>query len=134
MAKITIAGDAVVITSTKTLEDIKTLEKYAPKALKLYETDEDGTKEEIFCVGSAPSGGSLGTYGASFGGTTHDDAKLATITLCIPSNVADAKEYVAEKYGVALLNLNKVEEQFDAALEDIRARKATVMENITVAG
>ena len=133
MAKTTIVGDAVVVTSTKTLEDIKTLEKYRPKALCLYETDEDGKKQEIFKIGSTSGEGSLGTYGASFGGVTHDDAKLATITMCLPKSVTDVKEYVAEKYGPALLNLNKVEEQFEAALAEIEAQKAAVMENITVA-
>ena len=42
MAKITIAGDSIVITSSKTLAAIKDLEKYRPKALRLYERDEDG--------------------------------------------------------------------------------------------
>ena len=35
MAKIVIAGDAVVITSALKLEDIKTIAKYNPKALTL---------------------------------------------------------------------------------------------------
>ena len=47
MAKITIAGDAVVITSTQKLEDIKLLEKYRPKALCLYETGENGIPTQV---------------------------------------------------------------------------------------
>ena len=46
MAKITIAGDAAVVTSAMKLEDIKTIEKYRPKELVL-KGGEDG-KEPIF--------------------------------------------------------------------------------------
>ena len=48
MAKITIAGDAAVVTSAMKLEDIKTIEKYRPKELVL-KGGEDG-KEPIFCL------------------------------------------------------------------------------------
>ena len=41
MAKITIAGDAAVVTSAMKLEDIKTIEKYRPKELVL-KGGEDG--------------------------------------------------------------------------------------------
>lgn len=130
MARITIVGDAMVVTSTKTLEDIKTLEKFRPKALALF--SEDG-KEEIFKVGTTTGEGSIGTYGASFGSASHDDKKLATITMSIPTGTDDAKKYAEEKIGVAIINLNKVEEQFDAALAEVENEKAEVRANITVA-
>ena len=130
MAKITIVGDAMVVTSSKTLEDIKTLEKYRPKALALY--SEDG-KEEIFRVGSTKGNGSIGTYGASFGSVTHDDDKLATITMGIPTGTVDAMAYAEEVIGVSIINLNKVEAQFDEALDEVAAERAEVRSNITVA-
>lgn len=133
MAKITITGDAYVITSSKTLEDIKTLEKYRPKALRLYEVNEDGQKEEVFCVGSTDGSGSINQYGASFCGVTHDEAKLATITMCLPRGTVDAVKYVEEQIGMAIVMLNKVEEQFDAALTEVAADKAAIRENITIA-
>lgn len=133
MAKITIAGDAMVITSSQTLEAIKTLEKYRPKALCLYETGENGKKEEVFKVCATAGEGSINQYGASFGSVSHDDEKLATITLPIPRGTQDAVEYAAEKVGVAIINLNKVEEQFAEALADVETEKAAVRENITVA-
>lgn len=133
MAEIIIAGDAIVVTSAKTLEDIKTLEKYNPKALRLFETNDDGKKEEVFCVGSTCGYGSINQYGASFGSVTHDDQKLATITMCVPRGTVDAVEYAAETIGMAVVMLNKVEEQFEEALAKVAADKATVRENITVA-
>ena len=133
MAKITIAGDSYVITSAKTLEDIKALEKYRPKALQLIETADDGSKECVFCVGSTNGNGSINAYGASFGSVTHDDRKLATITMPLPRDCGDAKKWVAEKVGVAILQLNKVEAQFAEALTAVKAEQDKVMENITVA-
>ena len=128
MAKITIVGDAMVVTSTKTLENIQTLEKYRPKALRLYETNDEGKREEVFTVGTTKGNGSINQYGASFASCTHDAAKLATITLPIPAGTADAK-----KIGVAITLLTKVEAQIDGALTEVAAEKAEVLGKITVA-
>ena len=133
MAKITIVGDAIVITSAQKLEDIKMLEQYRPKALCLYETAVGGKKEEIFKLGTTDGAGSISQYGASFGSTTHDGEKLATITMSLPRNVDDVKQYAADIVGVAILSLNKVEEQFAGALAEVASEKASVMENITIA-
>ena len=133
MAKITIVGDAIVITSSKTLEDIKALEKFRPRQLALYETGEGNKKEELFKVSSTKGEGSINKYGASFGSVTHDEAKLATITMTIPQGVEDAVKYAADKIGTAIIMLNKVEEQFDDAMAEIEEEKAAIRECITVA-
>lgn len=132
MAKIVIAGDSIVVTSSKTLEAIKTLEKAHPKALCLYEQNEDGKNEEIFRVASTTGQGSINCYGASFGSVTHDDAKLATITMQIPAGTQDAVAYAADRIGCAITLLEKVEAQFDAAIEEVAAEKAAVLAKITV--
>ena len=62
MAKIVIAGDAVVVTSAMKLEDIKTIEKYRPKELVL-KGGEDG-KEPIFGVGTTHGAGNINAVGA----------------------------------------------------------------------
>lgn len=136
MAKITIAGDAYVVTSSKTLESIQTLEKYRPNALKLFETNpENGKREAVFAVGTTAGQGSINAYGASFCSVAHDGSGLATITLPLPAVPAggDVKKAVAEAVGVAIINLNKVEAQIDAALDSVRSEKNAVMETITVA-
>lgn len=132
MAKITIAGDAIVVTSGITLEGIKTIKKYRPKALKLM-GGEDG-KEEIFAIDVTNGSGSINVYGASFGCETHDDAKLATITY-VPSGgmTGDVKEWVAERLGGAIMNLNKLEATLPAVLAQIAREKEAVMSGITVA-
>jgi hypothetical protein len=132
MAKITIAGDAVVVTSSIKLEDIRTIEKYRPSKLTLMGGD-DG-KEPIFAIGTTCCGtGIINTVGASFGGATHDDAKLATITMCAGGATGDIKEWTAETIGAAIINLNKLEAKLGAVLAEIAEEKATVMSNITVA-
>ena len=128
MAKIVIAGDAVVVTSAMKLEDIKTIEKYRPKELVL-KGGEDG-KEPIFGVGTTHGAGNINAVGASFGSETRDDDKLACITLFLDGVV---KDWVADRLGAAIINLNKLEEKLPTVLEEIAAEKATVMSNITVA-
>lgn len=132
MAKITIVGDAIVVTSSKKLEDIRTLEKYRPKALCLFETDENGNREEVFRIATTNGYGSINQYGASFCGETHDEEKLATITLSVPEGVKDVMEYTLNKIGTAIIMLNKVEEQFDDALCEIEVEKEEIIGHITM--
>lgn len=127
MAKVTIAGSSYVITSAVTMADLETVRKCRPTALAL--TDPE-TKETLFKVGIGPN--SMTGYGVSFGGVSNDAGKLATATLPIPSDIEDAKEYVIDRAGLALANLNKVEAGITAALVEIRAERAAIAENITV--
>lgn len=132
MAKIVIAGDAVVVTSALKLEDIRTIEKYRPKELVL-RGGEDG-KEPIFAIGTTDGCGNINQVGASFGRESHDADKLATITMCTGvADTGDIKEWVADRIGTAIINLNKLEEKLPAILGEIADEKAAVMSNITVA-
>ena len=133
MAKITIAGDSIVITSGKTLEEIKNLEKYRPKALVLYESDENGNKSEVFRVASGSSG-VINRNGAVFASATHDEKKLATVTVPIPAGTVNAVDYAAEKFGRAVVLLNRVEEGLEEAVKAVAADKAAILSCITVAG
>lgn len=133
MAKIVIAGDAVVVTSALKLEDIKTIEKYRPDELTL-KGGEDG-KEPIFRVGTTAGEGNINSVGASFGHEASDGSGLACITMLKKGVKADeVKEWVADTLGSAITNLNTLEAKLPAVLAEIADQKATVMENITVAG
>lgn len=132
MAKVTIAGKALVITSNLKLTDLETVKKYQPKALILM-GGEDG-KEPVFAIGAVRgSTGKICSIGVEFGEETHDDQKLATMTLMVPGDVKDMKEYVADKYGAALMNLAKLEDTLPAVVEAIAASKKSIMDNISVA-
>ena len=130
MANITIAGDAVVVTSSLSLENLKLIEKYRPDALVL-KGGEDG-KEPVFLIGTTCGKGSINKNGAEFSGESHDDAKLATITMTGVVKGEDVKESVADALGQALIKLNKLEETLPTVLDEIAAEKAAVMENITL--
>lgn len=131
MAKIIVAGEAVVITSSMKLTDLETIKKYNPKALVLM-GGEDG-KEPVFCIGvNRGKAGSINQFSVDFGAETRDDKKLATMTLMTSGVTGDVKEFVADKYGAALMLLNKLEATLPAALEAIAADKKAILENITV--
>lgn len=131
MAKITIAGDAVVVTSSMKLEDIKTIHKYRPEALVL-KGGEDG-KEELFRIGLSHGAGSINKFGASFGAATNDDAKLAVMTLIITDRGENVVTTVADTIGADVQKLNKLEATLPAVLEEIGAEKKQIVDNITVA-
>ena len=127
MAKITIAGSSYVVTSSVSMAHLETVKKYRPSVLAI--TDPE-TQETLFKVGIGSN--SVSDYGVSFGGVSNDDAKLATATLAIPSDVEDAKEYVLDKAGLAMANLSKVESAVVEALESIRFERDAIAENIEV--
>lgn len=132
MAKVVIAGEAVVVTSSVKLADLRKIAKYRPEALVL-KGGEDG-KEPIFRVGVCSGSGKINKYGAEFGTETHDDAKLATITLVVSEGMSgDVREAVAESIGTSILNLNKLEATIPAILAEIDAEKGAILDNITVA-
>ena len=127
MAKITIAGSSYVVTSAVAMADLERVKKYRPSALAI--TDPE-TKEALFRVGTGSN--SISDYGVSFGGVSNDDGKLATATLYIPSDVEDAKEYVLDKAGLAVANLNKVEAAISEVLTEIQTERDTIAENIKI--
>lgn len=128
MAKITIAGQAVVVTSDMALEDIKTIKKYRPNALIL-KGGEDG-KEPIFALGIGE--GRISAVGASFCEATRDEAKKATLTMFVEYRGDDIEGFVSDSLGTAIVNLNKLEATLPAVLEEIEAEKANIRSNITV--
>ena len=131
MPKVTIAGDAVVVSSSMKLEDLKTIAKYRPKALTLM--GGDNGKEPVFAIGITSGPGSINNFGVSFGRESHDEQKLATVTMVLKGATGDVAEHVADVLGAALISLGKLEAQLPAVLAEIADEKAAVMSNITVA-
>ena len=97
MAKIIIAGNVFVVTSSHSLESIKLLEKYRPDALIL----KDDKGEPVFKVGTGTNA-SINKNGVCFNAATHDDQKLACMTFPIPPDTEDAKNYTTEFVGQAI--------------------------------
>lgn len=131
MAKITVLGDAIVITSTLKMEELVLIEKYRPEALTLM-GGEDG-KEPMFRVSTTKSGtGKINKYGAEFGGETRDANKYATITALVDTTDDDIKEAVADALGKPLVLLNKLETQLAEVVKEIAAEKDAIIKSITV--
>lgn len=131
MANVKIVGDAVVITSAMKREDLLTIAKYRPEALTLKGGEDN--KETIFRISVNTDGiGDINKYGATFGSESHDDEKLATITVGLACSDGDVKEQVADALGSALINLGKLEETLPAVLGEITESRAGIMDSITI--
>lgn len=133
MATITVSGNAIIIKSGFTPDEIALVAKYRPAAAALYE-GEGQNREPVFGIGVTPGTGSLSKLGAMFSRTTTDPDGKATITLVsnFPEDV-DPKDVVAELVGTAIIQLNKLEATLPAVIDEIAAEKAAILENITVA-
>ena len=131
MAKITVAGQAVVVTSEMKLDDLRTIKKYRPRALTLYEGEGD-EKEPVFAIGVTDGVGGFNSVGIEFGSESRDEAKKAQMTFLIPEEVKDVKAYVSDHFGASLLKLNRLEATLSGTLAEIAREKAAIEENITV--
>ena len=131
MSKISIVGNVAVITSTLQLETLKTIKKYRPKALTLM--GGENNKEPIFCIEVGSKGnGELNGNGAYFTEHTRDDQKLACITVSLNGVEGDVKEYLADRFGEAMMHLNALEATLPTVLTDVKAQKDAVMAAISV--
>lgn len=129
MSKTTVLGDAIVITSTLTTEEIKTVAKFKPTALALYE-GEGTDKVPTFAIGTG-SQGSVSKFGITFNGTSRDDKKLATVTIPYTGGENPA-EFVAETYGAALAKLNTLEKELPKVVKEAAEAKAAILAGISV--
>jgi len=127
MANVRIAGNSYVIISRVSMADLEAVKKYRPSALTL--TDPE-TRETTFRVDIGTN--SLSNHGISFGGTSNCEGRFATATLVIPEGVEDAKEYVLDTAGLALANLNRLEEGISNALQEVRTERDTIARSIEV--
>lgn len=125
--KVSIAGQAVVITSGMKLEDLKSIAKYRSGSLVL-KGGEDG-KEDIFAVGTGCKG-SANEYGVTFNAA--DDKGFATVTLEIPCGVANRKEWVVENLGEAINLLGKLEDKLGGTMDEIHEEQAKIESSVTV--
>lgn len=129
MAKTKIFGEAIVVTSAIKLEDLKKVERYSRDSLIL-KGGEDG-KQPIFGVCVAQEGmGNISSISVSFAPTTRNAEGYATVTMTIPDGVANAKEWMVDKFGGALMNLAALEKELPAVVEKIKADAKAVADSI----
>lgn len=127
MAKIVLAGSVYVVVSDLKVEDIKDAQKYAPEALQIL--DEDGEVEFALCFGKF---GSINANGVCFDGETNDGTGKACITMPIPEGCGSAIDYIVDQVGPIRSKIKMIEERLPAALEQVKADRAAVKEEIRV--
>ena len=124
-----IAGSSLVLVSSATPEQIKTLKEYRPRAL--CSKDEKGKTTNDYSISIEDGNGYIGKIGTIF--TTRTDAEgHATVTVPIPKDVENVKKYVQETYGYAILNIRKIEEGFESALAETEAEQSDIASMISV--
>ena len=126
--KVTVNGNALVLTSDIKAKEIELLKKVNPSALKL--KDEDGN--DIFAVGLSTSGG-INKNGVSFDGKTRDEDELATVTVAVPAGTKDVEQWVSDTVLPVWDSLTKVSEQITAAGEKYGTDKAALLEVTEIA-
>ena len=104
--RIKIVGNAFVLTSTLKFDCIKKLEKLNPNALCL--TEQRGEENvEVFRIGTGKAG-AVSKYGVTF--ATQNKDGFATVTVLIPENVDNKKEFIKDAYAKTLFMLHDLEE------------------------
>lgn len=132
MAKCKICGNAAVIESGVKAEAFEMAAKYRPQSLVLMGGKDD--KEEVFRVAFVKAGnGNVSKYGVEFDAVTRNADGFATVTLPLDSAPETGiEDWIADKFGLAILSLNKIEDAMDDVLEDIAAEKESILSNIEV--
>lgn len=113
--KVTIAGNAFVLTSSIKLATIKKLEKYNEDALVVC-TRKDDELIEVFKVMSGKRG-TICNAGIVFATANKDG--YATVTSAIPEEVKDKKQWVKENYANAIFMLKGLEATIEQYSEDV---------------
>lgn len=126
-AGIKVLGQTAVVESGFEPAEIREVAKYRPDSLTLKDAE---TKEVNFAVGMGSGKGVINKNGAEFGSGKSAEGK-AIITMDIPDG-EDAKDYIEKKIGVAILNLQKVEDGLRRALGEIADEKAKVLGTIEI--
>lgn len=130
--KISIISGAFAVTSSIKKEDYDLVKKHNPDALKVH--DEDGN--EIFTVNYNENCPSIESFGITFGGVSNAEQTKGCLTFTgsIPTGVADAKEYVADKVGVLWDNYKLIEDAFEDNVKAVKEARKLIKDSITVAG
>ena len=125
MAKITVLGNALTLTTDIAAEQIKKANKYCPEVTTLVSEEQ----EPYFHVqmGDSPS---CSKYGVSFDQINQEGKAYLTV-VGVPRE-GNTKEDVKEEFGSILYNLDKVETQIIDGLGEINERLAQIERKITV--
>ena len=127
MAKISITGNAVVLTSSIKREDLEKVKKYRKDALCLY--DEENHPTFRVDIGDCAQ---ANEFGIVFDGKTHDENGFATYTALIPPVEDGLKDAIADIFGPVVLKLGEYEETFPLIISKVNEERNAILETITL--
>ena len=129
-AQATVIGNAMVVTSTLTREELESVAKYRPEAMTAYEGEGD-KKTPVFKLDLTKRDcGSIDKFGVVFGPTTDEDGH-ARVTMTFGPELD--KDKIIDNLGPAILKLNAMEEALAEQLKGIEEDKAKATAAITFA-
>ena len=121
------------ITSKFNMATLKKVAKFRPEALNL--TKGEGKEKTTVCVLSVGDKASYSPYGLVFAKDSVTAPNVATMAVELPSTLKttdDINEWVRDKFGLSIVNCEKIEAQVDAAMTEINADEAAMNAAITI--
>ena len=121
------------ITSKFNMATLKKVAKFRPEALNL--TKGEGKEKTTVCVLSTGDKASYSPYGLVFAKDSVTAPNVATMAVELPSTLKttdDINEWVRDKFGLSIVNCEKIEAQIDAAMTEIDADEAAMNAAITI--
>lgn len=119
-ANIKIAGNAIVLTSKLKFETIQKMEKYNRDALCLVEVKKD-EENEIFRISTGKLG-SISKFGIVFTEANKDG--FATVTILLPEDVKNKREWIKDNYATTLFMLADLEDAVETACAELESAYA----------
>lgn len=127
MAKLSIMGDTVQITTDLTKEMVKRVKDYAPEALKLFDTEGN----ELFGIEIGDA--SVSKYGICFCSETAEGNLFMTTNnpVCDHSDPEKERETVVRHFAPMISKLQMVEDHVNAVKAELDSVEAAVQESVT---
>lgn len=129
-AKITVAGDAIIITSGLPAEAWRLAEQLRPALLQLADFDGDGDPDFMMVAPHQNTCSSLSKYGGVW--KTARDGEKAQITLAIPCGTEDVKTYLEKTLMPTVIKVNQMENIIAHNIEDLRDQRKEFFDSVTI--
>lgn len=131
MPRININGAIATLTSTLELDGIKELMKLNPEALTVFEVDEDGKKDPVFKV-TAGEVDSIGNFGVCFAGKNRAGQAVISRTIGNIEDDEELEDLITSLFMKPFEYIHTLEETAPAALEEVKNKRRTFMEAVTI--
>ena len=132
MAKITVNGDALTITTNITIEQYDKVMNFNPDLLKL--KDEDGN--EFFRVAYSPfTKGDCSKYGITLASSTPEGKMFLTtenVVVGTHTSYEEERKMIIEKYARIINNINMVEAAIASADESMTELENAITDRVSI--